>query len=71
MMGNPGFVTVETVMVFGLGFLVALLLMLAVMPAVHERAVRLTRRKYDPVPLSEKEMHAAKDRLRAGRSWCD
>jgi hypothetical protein len=65
MMGNPGFVTVETVMVFGLGFLVALLLMLAVMPAVHERAVRLTRRKYDPVPLSEKEMRAAKDRLRA------
>jgi hypothetical protein len=65
MLGNPDFITVEIVMFFGLGFLLAALLMLAFMPAVHERAVRLTRRKYDPVPLSEKEMHAEKDRLRA------
>jgi hypothetical protein len=65
MIGAPGFITVETVMFFGLGFLLAALLMLAFMPAVHDRAVRLTRRKYDPVPLSEKEMHTAKDRLRA------
>jgi len=65
MLGNPGFITVETVMFFGLGFLLALLLMLAFMPAVHQRAVRLTRRKYDPVPLSVKEMQAEKDRLRA------
>ena len=65
MIGNPDYIAVETVMFFGLGFLLAMLMMLAFMPAVHERAVRLTRRKYDPVPLSEKEMHAAKDRLRA------
>ena len=52
-------------MFFGLGFLLALLLMLAFMPAVHQRAVRLTRRKYAPVPLEQKEMHAEKDRLRA------
>ena len=65
MIGNPDYIAVETVMFFGLGFLLAVLMMLAFMPAVHERAVRLTRRKYDPVPLSEKEMHAAKDRLRA------
>ena len=65
MIVNLDFITVETVMLFGLGFLLAMLMMLAFMPAVHERAVRLTRRKYDPVPLSEKEMRAAKDRLRA------
>jgi hypothetical protein len=62
---SPGFITVETVMFFGLGFLIAVLLMLAFMPAVHDRAVRLTRRKYQPVPLEQKEMHAEKDRLRA------
>lgn len=63
--GAPGFITVEIVMFFGLGFLLAVLLMLAFMPAVHRRAVRLTRRKYEPVPLEQKEMHAEKDRLRA------
>lgn len=65
MPGNPDFIAVETVMFFGLGFLLAALLMLAFMPAVHERAVRLTRRKYAPVPLEQKEMQAEKDRLRA------
>lgn len=65
MAGNPDFITVETVMFFGLGFLLAALLMLAFMPAVHQRAVRLTRRKYEPVPLEQKEMRAEKDRLRA------
>jgi hypothetical protein len=58
-------ITVEIVMFFGLGFLLAILLMLAFMPAVHRRAVRLTKRKYEPVPLEQKEMHAEKDRLRA------
>ena len=65
MLGSPGFITVEIVMFFGLGFLLAILLMLAFMPAVHRRAVRLTKRKYEPVPLEQKEMHAEKDRLRA------
>lgn len=65
MPGSPGFITVEIVMFFGLGFLLAMLLMLAFMPAVHRRAVRLTKRKYEPVPLEQKEMHAEKDRLRA------
>jgi chromosome segregation ATPase len=62
---SPPFIAIETAMFFGLGFLLALLLMLAFMPAVHRRAVRLTRRKYEPVPLEQKEMHAEKDRLRA------
>jgi len=62
---SPPFIAVETVMFFGLGFLLAMLLMLAFMPAVHQRAVRLTRRKYAPVPLEQKEMHAEKDRIRA------
>ncbi len=65
MIGSPGFITVEIVMFFGLGFLLAILLMLAFMPAVHRRAERLTKRKYEPVPLEQKEMHAEKDRLRA------
>ena len=65
MLVSPPFIAVETVMFFGLGFLLALLVMLAFMPAVHQRAVRLTRRKYEPVPLEQKEMHAEKDRLRA------
>lgn len=65
MLVSPPFIAVETAMFFGLGFLLALLLMLAFMPAVHQRAVRLTRRKYAPVPLEQKEMHAEKDRLRA------
>jgi DNA repair exonuclease SbcCD ATPase subunit len=63
--GTPGYITVEIVMFFGLGFLLAALLMLAFMPAVHRRAERLTRRKYAPVPLEQKEMNAEKDRLRA------
>jgi hypothetical protein len=65
MLGSPGFITVEIVMFFGLGFLLAILVMLAFMPAVHRRAVRLTKRKYEPIPLEQKEMHAEKDRLRA------
>lgn len=65
MLVSPPFIAVETAMIFGLGFLLALLVMLAFMPAVHQRAVRLTRRKYEPVPLEQKEMHAEKDRLRA------
>ena len=65
MLVSPPLVAIETVMFFGLGFLLALLLMLAFMPAVHRRAERLTRRKYQPVPLEQKEMHAEKDRLRA------
>jgi hypothetical protein len=65
MLVSPPFIAVETVMFFGLGFLLAVLLMLAFIPAVHQRAVRLTRRKYQPVPLEQKEMHAEKDRLRA------
>lgn len=65
MIGSPGFITVETVMFFGLGFLLAMLLMLAFMPAVHDRAVRLTKRKYDLVPPTILEMMSTKDRLRA------
>lgn len=60
-----GLFTVETVMVFGIGFLTATLVTLATFPAVHNRAVRLTRRRIDAtIPLSVKEMYAEKDALR-------
>ena len=50
----------------GIGFLTAWLMALMIFPAVHHRAVRLTRRQYDTIPLSAREMHAEKDRIRAG-----
>src|SRR5690349_24479804 len=62
---TPGLITIENVMYFGLGFLLALLAMLAFMPAVHRRAVRLTKRKYDVVPQNARELQSEKDRLRA------
>ena len=57
---------IEPIMYFGLGLLTAGLLALAVMPAIHARAVRLTRRRLEgAMPLSMKEMQADKDQLRA------
>jgi len=63
-MENP--IPLDYVMVGMIGFLAALLITLMVMPAVHRRAVRLTRRHYDQLPLSMREMRAEKDSLRAG-----
>lgn len=53
-------------MYFGLGFLVAALLALIVLPLVHARAVRLTQRRVESsVPRSIVEVQAEKDQLRA------
>lgn len=60
-----GLFSVETMMVFGIGFLTAAIVSLPVISAVHNRAVRLTRRRLDAtIPLSVKEMRAQKDALR-------
>lgn len=58
--------TIETAMVFALGFLAAALLSLALMGAVWKRAVRLTTRRVEnAVPMSMAEIKADKDQLRA------
>ncbi len=58
--------TIETAMVFALGFLTAALLSLAFMGAVWRRAVRLTTRRVESaIPLSMSEIKADKDQLRA------
>jgi peptidoglycan hydrolase CwlO-like protein len=57
---------IELIMFFGLGFLVACLLGLALISVVHQRAVRLTeRRLVDAIPMSMFEIQADKDNLRA------
>jgi chromosome segregation ATPase len=53
-------------MFFGIGFLVAALIGLVVVPLVHGRAVRLTMRRLEAAtPLSMAEIQADKDQLRA------
>jgi chromosome segregation ATPase len=57
---------IEPIMYFGIGFLVAALLGLVVIPLVHGRAVRLTMRRLEAAtPLSMAEIQADKDQLRA------
>jgi chromosome segregation ATPase len=57
---------IETIMYFGIGFLTATLLGLVIIPLVHNRAVRLTRRRVEAAtPLSIAEIQADKDQLRA------
>ena len=57
---------IEPIMYFGIGFLVAALIGLAVVPLVHGRAVRLTMRRLEATtPLSMAEIQADKDQLRA------
>ena len=57
---------IEPVMYFGIGFLVAALIGLVVIPLVHGRAVRLTMRRLEAAtPLSMAEIQADKDQLRA------
>ena len=56
----------EIILYFSLGFLVAVLLMLIVTPAIWNRAVVLTRQKVEStLPLSLNEIQAEKDKLRA------
>jgi chromosome segregation ATPase len=57
---------IETAMIFALGFLVASLLGLLVLPAVNARAARLARRRAEArLPLSPGEIAAERDFLRA------
>ena len=65
MLGFGNLITVEIAMIFGLGFLSAALAAIPFISAIHQRAVRLTKRRLDAsVPLSVKEMQAEKDLLR-------
>src|SRR5213595_1473106 len=59
-------VMIESIMYFGVGFLVAALLGLLFIPLVHNRAVRLTMKRLEAsTPLSIAEIRADKDQLRA------
>jgi hypothetical protein len=59
-------VMIESIMYLGIGFLAASISVLAVVPIVHTRAVRLTRRQLaDMMPASVAEVAADKDLLRA------
>jgi hypothetical protein len=56
----------EQIMFLAMGFLAGAVLMLTFMPAVHERAVRLTtRRMRAAIPPTVEEMHVRRDLLRA------
>ncbi|MFL6824560.1 MAG: hypothetical protein ACJ8FA_18515 [Xanthobacteraceae bacterium] len=57
---------IESMMYIGIGFLIAGLLVIGVIPLVHARAVRLTMRRLEADnPLSMAEIAAEKDQLRA------
>jgi hypothetical protein len=59
-------ITIQSAMLVALGFLAATLLALLVAPAFWARAVRLTRQRMrQSMPLSEAEIRADKDRIRA------
>jgi chromosome segregation ATPase len=61
-----GFFMIEPIMFVGLGFLTASLLALVIIPLVHARAVRLTRRRLEAsIPVSVSQIQADKDQLRA------
>ena len=57
---------IEPMMYFGLGFLAASLLSLVIVPLVHSRSARLTRRRLEALmPRSMREVRAQRDHLRA------
>jgi hypothetical protein len=57
---------IESSMYFGIGLLCGALIGLVLIPLVHARAVRLTRRRLEAVlPESMAEVQAEKDLLRA------
>jgi chromosome segregation ATPase len=57
---------IEPIMYGGIGFLVAGLLVIGLIPLVHQRAVRLTMKRLEAVtPMSMAEIQADKDQLRA------
>ena len=57
---------IEPIMYVAIGFLVACMLVIGIIPVVHARAVRLTTRRLEAVtPMSMSEIQADKDQLRA------
>src|SRR5215475_5834294 len=57
---------IEPIMFIGIGFLFAGLMVIGVIPLVHARAVRLTRKRLEAMtPMSLAEIQAEKDQLRA------
>jgi len=63
---QEAFSMIEPIMFVGIGFLLASLLVLGVIPLVHARAERLTTRRMEALtPLSMAEIQADKDQLRA------
>src|SRR5215831_13771687 len=63
---DPEAFMIEIGMYFGIGFLCASLFGLIIIPLVHNRATRLTRRRLEAAtPLSIAEIQADKDHLRA------
>jgi chromosome segregation ATPase len=57
---------IEPIMYIGIGFLLASLLAVMLLPLVHKRAVRLTARRIEAAtPMSIAEIQAEKDHLRA------
>ena len=55
---------IDSIMYFGIGFLVAALLGLLFIPAVHNRAIRLTMKRLEAsMPVSITEIRADKDQL--------
>src|SRR5262249_12511846 len=57
---------IEPIMYVGIGFLVASLLVIGLIPLVHARAVRLTMKRLEALtPMSMAEIQAEKDQLRA------
>ena len=63
---TAGLITIQSALFVALGFLVASLLWLLAAPAFWSRAVRLTaRRLRETMPLTEAEIRADKDLLRA------
>jgi chromosome segregation ATPase len=65
-MNVQGASMIEPIMYIGIGFLFAGLLVIGVIPLVHARAVRLTRKRLEAAtPMSLAEIQAEKDQLRA------
>ena len=57
---------IESIMYFGIGFFVAVVIGLGLFPLVHNRAVRLTGQRLEAAtPVSMAEIQADKDQLRA------
>jgi chromosome segregation ATPase len=66
MLGTGISIDVYHIMAFGFGFLICGLLALIPMPYIHNRAVRLTKKKLDAVsPISMQDIQNEKDMMRA------